>query len=967
MDLVDPDSNYFSSGNEGCLIERERSDYFDVSAFNNYINLNENFYIVNYNFRSFSKNIDDFLSTFAVLPQIIVATETWFDRNSFFNIAGYHGFHAIRLDRRGGGVSIYIKDDLSAVKIPELCFVNSSIEVVATEVKLNNLNYIIFAIYRPHSDTVENFLLNLLPLLRLEKYRNCPTVVTGDFNVDLLSPNQSSENFKNEMSALHYIPLIYRPTRFDPGGCHNPSVLDQIWFNKLDPISSGIILHSTTDHLPTFIRIRKLEIGTNDKVRVQFRYFNSEGNHKFGSLLDAFDWNSIRSTDPHLYAENFEKKLLEFYNSAYPIKTKLVSQRNFGNPWMNNYTKKLINAKSQYFNLYRRGIVTKGENNAFKNKVNGILLRAKKFYYKNLFQSCQSNIKATWDNIKNLISPGGKGFSRQNIKLIVNGEELSSPEDVGCAFNEHFCSIGTQLANEMPESETDPLTFVPWCSNSFVLSTVMPSEVEKIISSLKNSKSNVNVSIRIVKEFKTRLSCVLADIVNLCFSKGIFPNKYKDAIGVPLHKKGAISNVLNFRLLSLLPVFGKVIEKCFNSRLIEFASENRLLSPAQFGFRRGFSTETAVNTFCEFIYRAMNEKLLTVNVFIDLRKAYDTINRSILLNKLERYGVRGVALNFVASFLSERTQRVKVAGILSDRLSIPVGLPTGSVLSCILFLFYVNDIPRISETFTSVMYADDTTLSFRGSSLEEVSFLCNEGLRDFYEWTVANKLSINVEKTNCMMISNQRCEPPSFFLNNIQIENVTNTKYLGVEIDNRMNFGLHISAIAAKVAKSIGVLHRLKNFLPGDALRICYYSLIYPYLNYCALVWGGACDSKLSPLEILQKKCIRIICGASYLAHTSPLFKQQNILKLKDIFRLKLGIFAYMRRGEFETMHGRNHNYNTRTRTNLLPEFQRLSRTQQSLNYRIPLIWNSIPSSIKNLDSKVRFKIAFKKYITNNY
>ena len=186
----------------------------------------------------------------------------------------------------------------------------------------------------------------------------------------------------------------------------------------------------------------------------------------------------------------------------------------------------------------------------------------------------------------------------------------------------------------------------------------------------------------------------------------------------------------------------------------------------QFGFQKAKSTEDAVSSFCEFIYSAINEKLFTVNIFIDLQKAYETINRDILLKKLPYYGIRGIPLELLSDYLSGRTQVVRLGNCLSQRREITTGLPTGSVLSCILFLLYINDLPRISSQLTPFLFADDTTLSFKGSSANDLTSICNSELDKFLTWTRANRLKINESKTFQINISTRSASPPNIHLNN---------------------------------------------------------------------------------------------------------------------------------------------------------------------------------------------------------
>ena len=172
-------------------------------------------------------------------------------------------------------------------------------------------------------------------------------------------------------------------------------------------------------------------------------------------------------------------------------------------------------------------------------------------------------------------------------------------------------------------------------------------------------------------------------------------------------------------------------------------------------------------------------------------------------------------------------------------------------------------------------------------------------------------------------------------------------------------------SMCKKVSKSVGIMYKLRDFLPFSCLRMLYYSLIYPYLLYCINIWGGAYASHLNPLIILQKRAIRVICNAPYLGHSTPLFYATKILKLVDIYKYNLSIymFDHHQNPEFH----RNHSYSTRNRTNLIPPFERLSTTQHSVSYNGCKVWNDLPPNLRTIESNHILKIHLKKYLLNKY
>ena len=497
-----------------------------------------------------------------------------------------------------------------------------------------------------------------------------------------------------------------------------------------------------------------------------------------------------------------------------------------------------------------------------------------------------------------------------------------------------------------------------------------PVEVKNIINSLNNSKQNINcVSDSNIKENSEFLSVIISDIINTCFETGSFPKCFKNALVLPLFKKGDKIKLSNFRPISKLPTLTKIIEKCIKFRLISFLTNADIISPYQFGFQRGLSTQDAIIYLNEKIYEALNSCFSSIGIFIDYSKAFDTINRDILINKLRCYGICGVSLSLISSYLNDRWQSVKVGDASSSLKRCNLGVPQGSVLGPILFLIYVNEIPNISNSFSSCLFADDTSLIFSSSSHNSLVNSCNHGLEAFYEWSCANRLSINSDKTNLMLFtnSNENINLNDIQLNNSLIEQASSVRFLGVEMDKNLKFNLHINNIAKKNSKNTGILRKLKEYVPADTLLHLYYIFIESYMNYCTLSFGGAYDTHLRPLEIAQRKCIRVVGNQSYFSHTNPIFSRLEILKFKDIYKYNLGIYMYKNLDRFSNRRSL-HDHETRSGNLYDPIFQRLTLTQrQSLEYQGPNNWNSIPIYIKVAPSLDIFKNRYKEYLISLY
>ena len=469
-----------------------------------------------------------------------------------------------------------------------------------------------------------------------------------------------------------------------------------------------------------------------------------------------------------------------------------------------------------------------------------------------------------------------------------------------------------------------------------------------------------------VKENCETLCIIVTDLINTCFQTAVYPALFKKAIVIPLHKKGDPENLSNYRGISILPPISKIIEKCLKTRILKYFISKKLFTEFQFGFQSGISTQDAILYLTEKMYANLNDESSTLAVFIDFSKCFNTLKHNILIRKLEAYGIRGLPLMLFVSYLSDRYQAVRVNGTTSEFKLIRTGIPQGSVLGPILYLIFVFDLPSISNLFSICLFADDTTLIFENPRKNELVRICNEGMKVFYSWCCANRLSINISKTNVMLFSNSLC-PFDVYLNDIRIQYASSVRFLGIIIDDKLKFNLQINNFAQKISKNAGVLYKLKQYVPNDTLVCIYRSFVECYLNYCTLIYGNAYTTHLRPLQIAQKKCIRIIANKHPDARSIPIFSEFRLLKFLDIYKLNLGVYMHKNIDKFSSYIMRNP-YSTRSGTYYIPGNQRLTLTKnQSIVSQGPSCWNNMLDSLKNCSSIYSFKKSYKKHLFSLY
>ena len=482
-----------------------------------------------------------------------------------------------------------------------------------------------------------------------------------------------------------------------------------------------------------------------------------------------------------------------------------------------------------------------------------------------------------------------------------------------------------------------------------------------------------NIHPKIVKHAAYEIGLPLSHIINCSLSHGTFPDQLKMARVIPIYKKGSPCDVCNYRPISILPILSKIVESIINKQLLNYLEKNDILLHSQYGFRKKHSTKLALSDLVSYIAENLDKGCITFGIFIDLRKAFDTLNHSILIQKLNHYGIRGLPLQWFKSYLSSRQQTVSVGNYCSSRKNITCGVPQGSILGPILFLLYVNDIVHSTRFFAFRLFADDTNL-FKciNDSTVNLNEIDNE-FQKVCDWCNANKLTINSDKTHYMIIKSSRKTvniEGNLHVDGTSIECVESTSYLGVNIDQHVNWRSHIDKITKSIALLVGIISRIRHFVPRSTLLVIYNSLILPRITYCIEIWGNTYNTFLQPILKLQKRLVRFITFSSFRCHTAPLFKELNILDIYKLRKLHTCLFAFDLKNNHYAHDINNyfdvlpHNYPTRFASNYNFYIPRVDLTinKHSFKYAATMHWNSLPLSLK----KETRRTVFKEHLVNH-
>ena len=443
-------------------------------------------------------------------------------------------------------------------------------------------------------------------------------------------------------------------------------------------------------------------------------------------------------------------------------------------------------------------------------------------------------------------------------KFKCNGSVIEDGKVIANKFNDFFINVGPTLAKNIPSTKKNPTEYITQnIETVFAVSPVSDHEIFKILGDLKDSAAGWDeLRPNMIKHVKQDIKLPLAHICNLSFGTGVFPSELKIANVVPIFKANDEMIFSNYRPVSVLPVFSKLIERLMYNRLIQYINENKLLYEYQFGFQRGKSTHMALIVLLDKRSEALDRGECVMGVFLDFSKAFDTVDHSILLRKMQKYGIQGLALRWFEDYLHDRKQYVTYNSYKSNQEAIKCGVPQASILGPLLFLIYINDLSSVSEACFSILFADDTNMFITGHNVSEMCNQLNADLFRVQEWLHCNKLSLNVLKTHYMIFTprNKIYDDVSIIINNTKISRVYVTKFLGVQIDSQLSWKMHIDYICKKISKCTAILLKARKVLGKSCLTTLYYTFAYPYFIYCNHVWGNTYQTNLDRLMIIQNK-----------------------------------------------------------------------------------------------------------------
>ena len=909
----------------------------------------------------FSNNIDGMAQNFDSLLAQLSSLQNKFDllaitetniiesHKNLYKIPGYTPFFTSKYPNKhkGSGIGIYMCEDYIGNPVKELTMTSADIESLFIEVSNTSKPLYFGVVYRPPSGNIKLFYQQLERIFNILSTNNTTnnSIVCGDFNINLFKNDCNKSKFENIYFGNCFIPTISLATHEKPG-CE-PSCIDNIFVSEVDNIlASGLLIGSKVSHHYPTVCFYDLNIDNIDKD-------DCENNlpHYDYCETNILEFNS--RLIQNLSMDNFvadEAGFVKFTNciqatidNCFKVDPQILkkSKRNrLENPWITGGLINSINYKNFLYEKWKKGkskknvlgdseIYEKYKN--YRKKLRILIKFAKNKFYCKKFDNCQGNSKKTWELINEL---RGKSNSKSKSSFLVQGNVIKDRRIIANEFNKYFTSVAYNLNENALKSENLPITPIPDFStyigkrvnDSFFFEPCSHDEIKEIMSDLEDGKAS-DIPIRVLKSCLSTVAPYLTTFYNKFIEMGIFPDILKAGQVTPIFKKGNTQMFQNYRPVSTLPCFGKIFEKVIYTRLYKFVISKNILYENQYGFRSHHSTSQAVNYSIDKIICNIENKNHVLGIFIDLSKAFDTICHEKLLFKLENYGIRGTPLSLLRNYMTNRHQLTNFNGVKSNLLSVLYGVPQGSVLGPLLFILYINDVINCSKHGHFVMFADDTNIFVAGNSEKEAYDKAKEVLKELDLYMLSNQLHINTEKCVYMHFkprynhNEQRTcarvrkvgSDNQLFLHGSKIKQTNMARYLGIIIDENLNWDGHLEHLEEKLNSSIITIKRIKKFIPQEHYGKLYHSLFISHLTYGISAWGSVSNNKLNKIFSIQKRCVRLLFGkklnfdhAEYyktcartrsideqlapkeyiLEHTKPIFTELKLLTVHNLHKI---------------------------------------------------------------------------------
>lgn len=902
---------------------------------------------------------------------ILCFSETWLtdiNPSADFDLDGYNMF---RLDRarvmRAGGVCVYVDENYSCdtemYKHLNRSLIHIEIQwLVVTKGKAKKL--LIANIYRPPEGEKAEF-INILgglvaQIVEIERF---DVILTGDCNINVLVDDVHKENLYSTLDDYQLRQLITTPTRYAEGG----TLIDLMFTNIVHINTSGVANINISDHLPVFAKIKREKYNHSKKSFIGRSYKNYNVVRFKLAFVEA-DWAEFdECNEVERCWELYYNTLSTILDRDCPVKTFHI--KNKDEPWLTPELKTRIAEKNLALKRARRtnSVLDWHTANVLKNRISSACKEAHNVHVVDEVESNEKDSKKFWNAMRKLL-PGKKAKPKQiNLK---NDEGLIiTPPETADYINKFFSEIGPKLA----EKHTSP-----WVFDGTIVNEIMPDvdieedEVCEVINKLNEGKSSSIdfISTRVFKHSVQSIPEKFIKILKLSLDSGIIPKSWKQAKVTPLPKSGDLSSVSNYRPISQLPIPGKVLERIVHSSISKHLVNCDILLREQGGYRKKCSTIDTISVLTNDILRERNKGGFTLAAFIDIKKAFDSVNYSILIKKLTCYGITGKNLKWIENYFTDRTQVTKCNDNTSNVVDMSCGAPQGSILGPLFFLLYVNDLQANFNNVKTLLYADDTVLYTSGSNLNTLATRLQLALNNYMSWSSKNKLTVNESKTKLMIFTTKPkyntlpFKDLNIKLNQEKLKFVPSYKYLGVTLDSELNFNQHVKELRKRLAYRAYILAILKQFVPSPIMLRIYKTYTIPLFDYADIVYQGANKDLLDLLQGVQNRCLKYCLKLPMLASTNVIHKRADVPKLIDRRVYHAQVYGFKRSQNIDFVDIRPRVTRLATAPLLKYETIHSAAYGKSIEVSTGQTWNSLDTNFRNLEEISEFKTQMKRILS---
>lgn len=930
-----------------------------------------NFKIFHNNVRSLHKNLDEikiFLEQQEYPFECIVLTETHkLLALEEYRMNGYDIIYNEGEVNSFDGTVVYLK---SSIPYKKHLIKFHNISVLKLEIIFNNSSILLLATYRSPSLPSEEFVLDLQEYMLSNHKVHDYELLIGDLNIDILQnpPSNMVVDYLNVLYTFGFESIINKYTRIQG---NSATCIDHIFLkSNLDkslclPL---VIRTDVTDHFSIAV-----QIVFQNKVNIQ-QHSREICYTNFKQLklnMNKMQWQDLYNAENIEVATNIFIQKLNHEISACTFKKKIPRRKVRRTKWITAAIVNSVNRKNELYlqiknDPHNRELKERYEK--YRKELKQIIIARKREFYKNILEKNRNNKLKIWKAVNEL---KGKPAS-ENVTQISdeNDEVITDDTDIANNFNKMFVEMGPKLSEEIQQCG-DYTPREKRLSNSLYLTYTDIPEVINIINSLKNDTSPGIDGLRTetLKEIKEYIAEPLVFIINNIIATSIVPKAFKESTVKPIYKNGNRLHVRNYRPISLISNLAKIFEKIIKNRLSSYLKRYKIISKNQYGFQEKISTEDAIVSLTKKIYASLDNQLPSIALFLDLAKAFDTVNFKILFKTLENLGVRGKSLDLFKSYLTDREQKVKVNGKYSEPRSITCGVPQGTVLGPILYLIYANDLFSQQSNGEIISFADDTAIFYQDINWLNLKEKVETDFPKILSFFNSKLLTINFEKTHYLTFSSYSTGQPPYKSLTIRFRNKPftlnsseNMKYLGLYIDNHMRWNTHISFVVKKLRSIAYIFYQMCPILSYRDSKLLYQALVEPHLSYGMTMWGGAHQSHLRQLEIIQKRFFKTILKENLRYPSELVYENIGLYDLKQLYFAKVASFYYKHKEELQLL---EHHYNTRARQNenCTVQFRRKNIGQKNFTFLGKKLYNQLPLEIRKAKTVTLFKTKLKKYL----